>query len=154
MMEREEKASMWQRLKYSFSDNGGRSNAVTRVEQEDDGTVVEYMEQEDMEQVVCEITQRRFTMADSSPFCNELLGEQLGYIADTKIAQSILDGTFQPPPNTPDSIVLVLEEIVRIAKEIGEGAVQLVLTAEEFQQCWHPIDERTASSRSKIHFGH
>jgi hypothetical protein len=154
MMEREEKASMWSRLKYSFSDNGGRGNTVTRVEREEDGVIIEYKEQEDVERVVREMTQHRFTMADSSPFCNGLLGEELGYTADTDTARAILEGTYQPPTNTPDSNILVLDEIAKIAKEIGEGAVSLVLTPEEFKRCWQLIDEPTASSKSKIHFGH
>jgi hypothetical protein len=56
-MEREESVTMWNRLTYSFSDNGGRSNAVTRVEREEDGGVVEYTEQDDVERVVREMTQ-------------------------------------------------------------------------------------------------
>jgi hypothetical protein len=93
-------------------------------------------------------------MADSSPFCNGLLGEQLGYLADTETARQILEGTFEPPPDTPDAILLVIEEIARIARQIGEGAVRLVLSEDEFTRCWAPIDERTSSSKSKIHFGH
>ena len=88
---------MWERLGYTFADNGGRSNAVTRVERLEDGVVVEYTEQEQIEQVVREETQHRFTLAASSPLCNGLLGEQLGYLADTDVARSILDGTFVAP---------------------------------------------------------
>jgi hypothetical protein len=99
MMEREEKASMWFRLNYSFLDNGGRGNTVTRVEREEDGVIIEYTEQEDVERVVREMTQHCFTMADSSPFCNGLLGEELGYTADTDTARAILEGTYQPPTN-------------------------------------------------------
>jgi hypothetical protein len=43
----------------------------------------------------------------------------------------------------------VLDEIAKIANEIGEGAVSLVLTPEEFKHCWQLIDERTASSSQR-----
>jgi hypothetical protein len=122
-MDREENRSMWGTLRYNFSPNGGRSNAVTRVERIEDGAVVEYTEQEELEQVVCDMTQSRFTMADSSLLCNGLLGYQLGYIADTEVAQSILEGTFDPPPDTADSTILVLEEIGNIAARITRGQV-------------------------------
>ena len=154
MMAREESANMWSIMGYTFSDNGGRSNAVTRVEREELGEVVEYTEQEDIERVVREMTQERFTLADSSPLCNGMWGEQLGFLADTDVAREILAGTFVPPSDTPDSLLLVLEEIARIAREIGEGAVRLTLTAEEFKRCWQPVDERTSSSKSKLHMGH
>lgn len=154
MMTREESANMWSQLGYTFSDNGGRSNAVTRVEREEFGEIVEYTEQEDVERVVREMTQDRFTLADSSPLCNGMWGEQLGFLADTEVARAILDGTFVPPPDTPDSLVLILDEIARIAKQIGAGAVRLLLSAEEFKRCWKPVDERTSSSKSKLHMGH
>ena len=128
MMTREESATMWERLRYTFADNGGRSNAVTRVERLEDGVVVEYTEQEQIEQVVREETQHRFTLAASSPLCNGLLGEQLGYLADTDVARSILDGTFVAPEGVSDSTILVLEEIARVAGIIQRGAVRLVLT--------------------------
>jgi hypothetical protein len=51
MMTREESATMWQRLRFTFADNGGRSNAVTRVERMENGVIVEYTEQEEMEQL-------------------------------------------------------------------------------------------------------
>jgi hypothetical protein len=58
---------------------------------ENDGLVVEYTVQEEIEQVVREEMQYSFTLAASSPLCNGLLGEQLGYLADTEEAQSIFE---------------------------------------------------------------
>ena len=55
---------MWSQLGYTFNDNGGQSNAVTRMEREEDGEIVEYTDQEDVEQVVREMTQHRFTMVE------------------------------------------------------------------------------------------
>ena len=154
MMTREENKTMWAQLKHVFSDNGGRSNAVTRVECVENGLTVEYTKQEDIEQVVREETQSRFTLAESSPLCNGLLGEQLGYLADTAVAESILNGTFVPPEYVSDATILVLEEIGRIAAVIRRGAVRLSLTPEEFMQYWRAIKESTSSSYSKAHFGH
>ena len=145
---------MWSSLRYNFSGNGARSNAVTRVERVEDGAVVEYTEQEALEQVVREMTQDRFTLADSSPLCNGLLGEQLGYLADTEVAQSILEGTYEPPPGVADSTILVLEEIGSIAQKIARGQVKLELSPEEFVAYWKAVKESTSSSWSGIHFSH
>jgi hypothetical protein len=57
MMARQELASMWQQLSFTFTDNGGHSNAVTHVEQIENGETVEYMDKEEIEQVVQEMTQ-------------------------------------------------------------------------------------------------
>ena len=153
MMDREDSATMWQRLSYTFNDNGGRSKAVTRVEQIEDGNVVEYTVQEEMEQVVREETQHRFTLAESSPLCQGLLGEQLGYLADTEVARAILDGNFVAPDGLSDDTVLVLDEISRIASIIRRGDVRLILTADEYVHYWKQVNEGTSSSR-QIHFGH
>lgn len=153
-MTREESRTMWGGLRYNFSPNGGRSNAVTRVERIEDGELVEYTEQESLEQVVREMTQDRFTLADSSPLCQGQLGEQLGYLADTDIAQSILEGTFEPTEDVADSTILVLEEIAKITARITRGKVRLILTPEEFSHYWKAVTEATSSSRSKIHFSH
>eukprot|EP00956_Cyclotella_meneghiniana_P032414 scaffold89146_cov64-Cyclotella_meneghiniana.AAC.5 len=149
MMDREDSATMWQRLAYTFSDNGGRSNTVTRVERIEDGNVVEYTVQEEMEQVVREETQYRFTLASSSPLCNGLLGEHLGYLADTEVAQSILNGTFDIPEGVSDATVLVLEEISRIAGQTRRNGVNLILTPEEYVAYWKAVKERTLSSSAR-----
>jgi hypothetical protein len=47
--------------------------------------------------------------------CNGLLGEQLGYLAGTEVARSILDGTFVAPEGVSDATILVLEAISRLA---------------------------------------
>lgn len=66
----------------------------------------------------------------------------------------ILEGSFVPPENTSDATILVLEEISRIAGLIQHGAVDLTLSGEEYSDYWRAVNERTSSSRSKVHFGH
>eukprot|EP00956_Cyclotella_meneghiniana_P021783 scaffold40187_cov45-Cyclotella_meneghiniana.AAC.1 len=154
MMTREESSSMWSSLSYTFNDNGGRSNAVTRVERIENGVTVEYTEQSEVERVVREMTQNRFTLADSSPLCSGLLGEQLGYLANTEVAEQILTGKFIAPEEASNATVLVLEEISRIAGVMKAGKVSLSVSPEEFTQYWKKMKERTSSSYSKAHFGH
>eukprot|EP00956_Cyclotella_meneghiniana_P008015 scaffold10676_cov49-Cyclotella_meneghiniana.AAC.6 len=154
MMIREESSSMWSSLSYTFNDNGGRSNAVTRVERIENGVTVEYTEQTEVERVVREMTQNRFTLADSSPLCSGLLGEQLGYLANTEVAEQILTGNYMAPEEASNATVLVLEEISRIAEVMKAGKVSLSVSPEEFTQYWKKMKERTSSSYSKAHFGH
>lgn len=127
---------------FHLQDNGGRSIAVIRVERVENGETVEYMVQEEMEQVVREMTQDRFTLASSSPLCNGLLGKQLGYIADTSIAQQIQEGTFEPPAGVSDATILVLEMIGNIAKHLVGGSVRLTFLLEEFTRYWRGVTER------------
>eukprot|EP00956_Cyclotella_meneghiniana_P024660 scaffold49823_cov73-Cyclotella_meneghiniana.AAC.2 len=69
------------------------------------------------------MTQNRFTLADSSPLCSGLLGEELGYLANTEVAESILSGTYNAPEEASNATVLVLEEISQIAEVMKQGRV-------------------------------
>ena len=116
--------------------------------------MVEYTDKEDIKQVVREMTHDRFTLASSSSLCNGLLGEQLGYITDTRVMQEILEGRFVAPEGVSDATILVLEEIGNIAKQLVEGSVQLQFLPDKFSTYWKGVNERTSSLTSKIHFGH
>jgi hypothetical protein len=80
MMDREGNSNMWTQIKFAISDDGGRGRSVTHVERVEDGEVVDYTEQEDIERVVREENQTRFSAAASSSFCQNTLGDELGYV--------------------------------------------------------------------------
>ena len=66
----------------------------------------------------------------------------------------ILEGTFTPPKGTDPATIIILNEIARIYKLMGEGKVSIIITKEDFQHYWKRVKERTASSYSGRHFGH
>jgi hypothetical protein len=104
--------------------------------------------------VVREETQSRFSAAESSPFCQGLLGEELGYISDTATAAAILNRTYVIPDSVSDATALLIDEIGKVGIIIARGAVRLVVTPDEFKEYWQPINERTSSSASQAHLGH
>ena len=154
IIDREASSAMWSEIKWTFADNGGRSNAVTRVERMEEGKVREYTEQSDIERVVREETQERFTAACSSQFCQGTLGEELGYVSNSETALKILAGQYEPPPETSDSTRLLIDEMGRIGQLVTRDAVRLDCTKEEFQFYWKKVSENTSSSMSGVHFGH
>ena len=154
MISREDQRGMWQLMNFTFQDNGGRSNAVTQVERVKDGVTADYTERIEVEQVVREMTQNHFTLADSSPLCNGLLVDELGYLANTEIASSILDGSYEPSDGVSDVTVLVLNEIDRIAGQLCQGGINFEVNPEEFSIYWRAMKESTSSSYSKVHLQH
>ena len=88
----------------------------------------------------------RFSCAESAPICQGALFELLGYSADTKTAEEILEGTFIPPPDTDPATIIILEEIARIWSKMGTGKVSITVSVEDFQYYWGRIKERTSSS--------
>ena len=58
------------------------SPSVLKIQKVVDGVVLEYMEQEEIEKVIQDECEVRFTLAHSAPIMNTLLGEQLRYLSD------------------------------------------------------------------------
>jgi hypothetical protein len=154
MIGHESKSRMWQQIKWVTNDDGGKGKSVTRVERIEDGVTVEYTSQEDIERVVREETQERFSAAASSSFCQGQLSAELGYVSNTDTAVSILCGEYKCPDTCSDSTVLSIEEIKRISSIVGQGALRLALTSDKFKEYWNKAYEYTSSSRSSVHFGH
>ena len=131
-----------------------RSPAPTMVETEGDTGRAQHRTKEGVESAIHEELDARFDRASSAPICNGPLFELLGYNADTKAGMEILEGTFIPPKGTDPATVIILNEIARIYKLMGEGEVSIIITKEDFQHYWKRVKERTASSYSGRHFGH
>lgn len=89
--------------------------------------------------MVQEETQARFSLAETSPFCQGTLGEQLGYVSNSSTAMAILSGQYEAPAALSDATVLLIDEIGRVGMQIQQGAVQLTLTPDEFSTYWHAI---------------
>ena len=75
----------------------------------------------------------RFGRAGGAPICNGPLVELLGYTADMEAGAEILEGTFEPPPGTNPATIIILKEIARMWRLMGEGEVSVIITKEDFQ---------------------
>ena len=51
----------------------------------------------------------------------------------------ILEGTFKPPKGTDPATVIILNEISRIWRLIGDGEVSIIITKEDFQHYWRRV---------------
>ena len=107
-----------------------------------------------MERAIHNEISPRFSRAGSAPIYNGPLFELLGYNADTEAGMEILEGTFKPPRGTDPATVIILNEISRIWRLMGEGEVSIITTKEDFQYYRKRVKERTVSSFSGHHFGH
>jgi hypothetical protein len=152
IMDREGVKRMWWCIQHDMSEKSGKS--VTRVEQVVDGVVVEHTEEQDVVRCIQQETEVRFQLANSTPICQGLLGEELGYLADTETAQQILNGRFELTPDIDDATGIMLEEIARIGAQLTNGEIIIEITPDDFREYWRRAKETTSSSYSGIHFGH
>ena len=132
-----------------------RTPAPTTVETIDEaGNKVECATKETVEEAIHGEISPRFSRAKSASMCNGPLFELLGCNTDTEAGAQILEGIFALPPGTDPATVIILQEIARIWRLMGEGEVNIIITKEDFKHYWGRIKKRTASSYSGRHVGH
>ena len=66
-----------------------------------------------------------------TPFMTKPLVDIFGYLAEDKVAQSIINGTFQPPANRPKFVIEFLETLVMLEAVRELGPVDLTTSCEE-----------------------
>ena len=153
IIKQEARAKSWAGIKMCTKPNG--VSACTEIDvPQPDGSVAKMLKKEEIEDGIHEEIMKRFARADGAPICHGPLYDLLGYCADTEAAEQILEGTFVPPPGTDGPTLVILEEISRIWKKLGDGEVELTVTQEDYQHYWRRVKERIASSYSGLHFGH
>ena len=73
-----------------------------------------------------------YNLAKEAPICQGVLHGQFGYTATSPTAQSVLDGTYNFPPDIDDATRELFEEIVHIcSKMLSDSVNGLIL-----QECW------------------
>ena len=152
-MQRESSKNTWSLIKRTVRDP--RSPSVQRIQTVVDGEVEEYTEQEEIEKVIQDECEVRFTLAHSAPIMKTLLGERLRYLEDEEVARQIITGTFEIPDDIEPATAMILEEIGRMGKKIvTEEGSEIDISPEEFKQFVKRIKEFKSSSMSGIHNGH
>ena len=58
----------------------------------------------------------------------------MGNLADTEIAQQIIEGTFDIPDEIEEDTAEILEEIGSIGVQLTNGSICIVITPEKFKQ--------------------
>ena len=81
------------------------------------------------------------------------LVDVFGYLAKDKVAQSVIHGTYQPPPNTPKYVKEFLQTVEMPAAIRELGPVDLSTSCEEKKTGWGKIKTRTGSEPLAPSFG-
>ena len=80
--------------------------------------------------------------------------KQLGYLANSEIAEQILNRTFIIPSDLDYVTALVPEEIGHISMQVRHGETKITISADKFYYFWNGVKEGTLSSYSGIQYGH
>ena len=97
---------------------------------------------------------KRFHLAEQAPICSDQLREDFGYLANSKAAEEVLDGTYTFPDYTHQGTKELLEEVEKNHEIFPQNVVNIVMTMENWRRHWKRTNETTSSSPSILHFGH
>ena len=117
--------------------------------------VCEYTSKEEIERVVQEECETRFTLAHNDPILKHSLAGKLRYLEDEDVARAIVDGTYEISPELDKATKYILQEIGNMGRKTrcGDGH-EITITTEDFQTFWKRVSEWTTSSASSMHYGH
>ena len=154
ILSRERNRSFWSRLNWALGKK--RSSSVGAVQvPNDQGGVSEFNTQGEVQDAIWrEVHQTRYHMAEEAPICQGKLRGEFGYNADTLAARQVLAGQYVFSDDFHASTRRLLESIADIRRQVPSDSIDNIITREIWQQKWRKKKEKTASSVSKLHFGH
>jgi hypothetical protein len=118
------------------------------------GSWVEFTSKEDIEAGCQQENSQRFSQTESTPFMTSPLIDIFGYLAQGPAADSVLDGSFVPPPGTDPYAVKLLAELKMAAAVREAPPMRVVFSVDEHIKGWRKAREFTASGPSGLTFSH
>ncbi len=105
----------WRRLNFALGKHiRGRSVRAVQVEDGASG-VIDYKTEEGVqEEIFNEVHQKRYNLAEDAPICQGELRGQFGFILTSPTTKTVLDGTYNFPPNMDAATRELFEEIAQI----------------------------------------
>ena len=70
------------------------------------------------------------------------------------VAKSVLDGTYDFPPDFDQSTRELVEECAHIRQTVPPNSVSDEISTAQWQYKWRGAKEKTSSSESGLHYGH
>ncbi len=97
---------------------------------------------------------KRYTQAKEAPICSGKLFGNFGYVANTLASKAVLDGTYQPPPDSDQATAELFDEIATIRRIVPKDLASAVISPKQWKRYWAVVNKETLSSESGLHFGH
>jgi hypothetical protein len=108
------------------------------------GGVLDFNTEEEVQEVIFnEVHRKRYNLAEEAPICQGSLRGQFGYSATSPTARSVLDGTYEFPPEMDAATRELFEEIAHIRGMVPSDSVNGLISRESWQQRWKKVKEDT-----------
>ena len=152
ILRRETQKKSWRKINYST--RPPRGTAPTAIQVETPLETTTYTTEEEIFDHSAHHLSTRFRHAYSAPIYNSELLHELGPLGDTNVANEILEGTYEYPPDTDIWTKKYFEEAQHTFSLLGEEEIDTTISIVDFQSYWQRADEKVSSSFSGCHFGH
>jgi hypothetical protein len=155
IIKREKDRAFWRRLNFALGKHiPGRSIWVVQVE-DGAGGVIDYETEEGVHKATFnEVHWKRYNLAEEAPICQGGLRGQFGYTSTSPTAKTVLDGTYNFPPDMGMATRELFKEIAQIRSIVPPNSVTGAVLRKQWQKRWKKVKENTSSSQSGLHFGH
>jgi hypothetical protein len=127
---------------------------AVQVEDGARGVVDVDTEEAEQEAIFNKVHWKQYNLAKEAPICQGALWGQFGYTATSPMARSVLDGTYDFPPEMDKTTRELFEEIALIRSMVPSGLVDGLISHERWQKQWWKVKEDMSLSQSSLHFGH
>jgi hypothetical protein len=104
--------------------------------------------------IFIEVHQKRYNLAEEAPICKGSLRGQFGYMSTLPTTRSVLDGSYDFPPDVDKATKELFEECAKIRLIVPANSVTGIISQERWQQRLKKVKEDTSLSPSGLHFGH
>ncbi len=79
------------------------------------GGVINYKTKKSVQETIFnEVHRKRYDLAEEAPICQGVLRGQVGYILTSPMAQTVLDGTYDFPPDMDEATKELFVEITQV----------------------------------------
>ncbi len=93
--------------------------------------VIDYETEEGVQEAIFnEVHQKRYNLAEEAPIYQGELRGQFGYISTSPTTKTVLDGTYNFPPNMDAATRELFEEIARIRSIVPPNSVTGIILRE------------------------
>jgi hypothetical protein len=129
IIKREKDQAFWRRLNFTLGKHiCGRSVRAVQVE-DGAGGVIDYDTEETVQQAIFnEVHRKRYNLAEEAPICQGGLRGQFGYTSTLPTAKTVLDRTYDFPPDMDEATRELFEEIVQVHTIVPSDSVTGVIS--------------------------
>ena len=149
IMKHEETRRAWRTINKGRGKKQLSGVSAVQIRQEDNWVTL--TTQQEVEDAIIAYLPSRFNLASTTPLMQPNAVQGIGYLGNTSIADSIIEGTFAPSPELDPYVQKFLQFI---GKRPTLPTIPNTVTSGDFQSYWRRSRDRTSSSMSGRNFGH